>query len=87
MFFTMFSDFPCLFCDKKSNHYSLFYLRIAGILLLLSLIGRYLCALLVMAIATFVPRLALSNIIRPGSPVRSVIIAFGLGYLCLSPFQ
>jgi putative ABC transport system permease protein len=28
----------------------------------------------------FVPaRLALSNIIRPGSPVRSVIIAFGLG--------
>ena len=50
-------------------------------LLLLSLIGSVLVrALRLWPLPHFVPaRLALSNIIRPGSPVRSVIIAFGLG--------
>ena len=50
-------------------------------LLLLSLIGSVLVrALRLCPLPHFVPvRLALSNIIRPGSPVRSVIIAFGLG--------
>lgn len=50
-------------------------------LLLLSLLGNLLVRLLRLApLPNFVPaRLALSNIIRPGSPVRSVIIAFGLG--------
>jgi len=50
-------------------------------LLLLSLLGHVLVKLLrLMPQPRFVPvRLAISNIIRPGSPVRSVIIAFGLG--------
>jgi putative ABC transport system permease protein len=50
-------------------------------LLLLSLIGSLLVrALRLWPLPHFVPaRLALSNIIRPGSPVCSVIIAFGLG--------
>jgi putative ABC transport system permease protein len=50
-------------------------------LLLLSLMGSVLVrALRLLPLPHFVPvRLALSNIIRPGSPVRSVIIAFGLG--------
>ena len=50
-------------------------------LLLLSLLGHVLVKLLrLMPRPRFVPvRLAISNIIRPGSPVRSVIIAFGLG--------
>ena len=50
-------------------------------LLLLSLLGHVLVKLLrLIPRPKFVPvRLAISNIIRPGSPVRSVIIAFGLG--------
>ncbi len=50
-------------------------------LLLLSILGHVLVMLLRrMPRPGFVPvRLAISNIIRPGSPVRSVIIAFGLG--------
>ena len=50
-------------------------------LLLLSLLGGILVTLLHrLPRPRFVPaRLAVSNIIRPGSPVRSVIIAFGLG--------
>ena len=50
-------------------------------LLLLSVLGNLLVRLLRLApLPRFVPaRLALSNIVRPGSPVRSVIIAFGLG--------
>ena len=50
-------------------------------LLLLSVIGSLLVrALRLLPLPRFVPaRLALSNIIRPGSPVRSIIIAFGLG--------
>jgi putative ABC transport system permease protein len=50
-------------------------------LLLLSVLGNILVRLLRLApLPRFVPaRLALSNITRPGSPVRSVIIAFGLG--------
>ena len=50
-------------------------------LLLLSLLGHVLVMMLRrMPRPGFVPvRLAISNIIRPGSPVRSVIIAFGLG--------
>ena len=50
-------------------------------LLLLSILGHVLVMLLRrMPQPGFVPvRLAISNIIRPGSPVRSVIIAFGLG--------
>ena len=50
-------------------------------LLLLSVLGNLLVRLLRLApLPRFVPaRLALSNITRPGSPVRSVIIAFGLG--------
>ena len=50
-------------------------------LLLLSLLGYILVRLLRLTPQPkFVPfRLAISNIIRPGSPVRSVIIAFGLG--------
>ena len=49
--------------------------------LLLSLLGHVLVKLLrLMPRPRFVPvRLAISNIIRPGSPVRSIIIAFGLG--------
>ena len=49
--------------------------------LLLSLLGHILIKLLrLMPQPRFVPvKLAISNIIRPGSPVRSVIIAFGLG--------
>ena len=50
-------------------------------LLLLSILGHVLVMLLRrMPRPGFVPvRLAISNIIRPGSPVRSVLIAFGLG--------
>ena len=50
-------------------------------LLLLSILGNLLVRLLrLVPLPHFVPaRLALSNIIRPGSPVRAVIIAFGLG--------
>jgi putative ABC transport system permease protein len=50
-------------------------------LLLLSVLGNILVRLLRLApLPRFVPaRLALSNITRPGSPVRAVIIAFGLG--------
>ncbi len=50
-------------------------------LVLLSLLGRVLVRILnLLPLPHYVPaRLALSNIIRPGSPVRSVIIAFGLG--------
>jgi putative ABC transport system permease protein len=50
-------------------------------LILLSLLGGMLVRTLnLLPLPHFVPaRLALSNIIRPGSPVRSVIIAFGLG--------
>ena len=50
-------------------------------LLLLSILGHVLVMLLRrMPRPGFVSvRLAISNIIRPGSPVRSVIIAFGLG--------
>jgi len=49
--------------------------------LLLSLLGSVLVRLLrLVPLPHFVPaRLAISNIVRPGSPVRSVIIAFGLG--------
>ena len=48
-------------------------------LLLLSVLGHILVTMLrLMPRPRFVPvRLAISNIIRPGSPVRSVIIAFG----------
>ncbi len=50
-------------------------------LLLLSLLGKLLVTLLqFLPLPSYVPlRLAISNIIRPGSSVRSIIIAFGLG--------
>ena len=50
-------------------------------LALLSLLGGALIRVLrLLPLPRLVPaRLAISNIIRPGSPVRSVIIAFGLG--------
>ena len=50
-------------------------------LLLLSLLGNVLVKLLrLIPQPGFVPvRLAISNIVRPGSPVRAIIIAFGLG--------
>ena len=50
-------------------------------LALLSLLGGLLVHFLrLLPMPHFVPvRLALSNIIRPGSPVRSIVIAFGLG--------
>ena len=50
-------------------------------LALLSLLGGLLVQVLrLLPMPHFVPvRLALSNIIRPGSPVRSIVIAFGLG--------
>ncbi len=53
----------------------------AASLMLLSLLGWTLVhTLRLLPMPHFVPaRLALSGIIRPGSPVRSVIVAFGLG--------
>ena len=59
---------------------SLFGGAFAALLLLAALGGLLVRALRWIPLPRLVPaRLAISNIVRPGSPVRAVIIAFGLG--------
>ena len=82
MFFTIiFLTSLAYFATKNLTITVYFICGSLASLLLLSLIGSVLVrALRLCPLPHFVPvRLALSNIIRPGSPVRSVIIAFGLG--------
>ena len=82
MFFTIiFLTSLAYFATKNLTITVYFICGSLASLLLLSLIGSVLVrALRLWPLPHFVPaRLALSNIIRPGSPVRSVIIAFGLG--------
>ena len=82
MFFTIiFLTSLAYFATKNLTVTVYFICGSLASLLLLSLIGSVLVrALRLWPLPHFVPvRLALSNIIRPGSPVRSVIIAFGLG--------
>ncbi|MFL2845127.1 MAG: ABC transporter permease [Candidatus Puniceispirillaceae bacterium] len=82
MFFTTtFLTFLAYYATKNLAITVSFICGSLASLLLLSCIGSLLVhTLRLLPLPHFVPaRLALSNIIRPGSPVRSVIIAFGLG--------
>lgn len=81
LFIIIFLTFLAYFATKDLAITVYFICGSLASLLLLSFIGSVLVhALRLLPLPHFVPaRLALSNIIRPGSPVRSVIIAFGLG--------